>query len=187
MTNSSNSNRRVLLMGAALAAGITGAGVAWWREQRQASERDSPSSTGDAQMLAAFWALEFATPSGKNLALSSLKGKPLLINFWATWCPPCVEELPLIDSFYQANLKKGWQVLGLAVDQLSAVNTFLGKMPISFPIALAGSGGIDLSKSLGNVSGGLPFTVVLNTDGRVAQRKIGRISPQDLAAWSTIG
>ena len=73
------------------------------------------------------------------------------------------------------------------MDQLSAVNTFLGKMPISFPIALAGSGGIDLSKSLGNVSGGLPFTVILNTDGRVAQRKIGRISPQDLAAWSTIG
>ena len=108
MTNSSNSNRRVLLVDAALAAGITGAGVAWWREQRQASERDSPSNAGDAQMLAAFWSLEFATPSGKNLALSSLKGKPLLINFWATWCPPCVEELPLIDSFYQANLKNGW-------------------------------------------------------------------------------
>lgn len=186
MTNSSNSNRRVLLVSAALAAGITGAGVAWWREQRQASERDSPSNAGDAQMLAAFWSLEFATPSGKNLALSSLKGKPLLINFWATWCPPCVEELPLIDSFYQANLKNGWQVLGLAVDQLSAVNMFLGKMPISFPIALAGSGGIDLSKSLGNMSGGLPFTVVLNTNGGVAQRKIGRITPQDLAAWATI-
>ncbi len=186
MANPSNLNRRRLLIGAALASGLAGAGIAWWREQRPAALEDLPSGTSDAQVLQAFWALELATPSGKKLALSSFKGKPLLINFWATWCPPCVEELPLIDSFYQKNLKNGWQVLGLAVDQFAAVNSFLGKMPLSFPVALAGLAGIEMSKSLGNLSGGLPFTVVLSASGNIAQRKIGRITLEDLTAWSTI-
>lgn len=186
MVDSSNSSRRRWVVGAALAAGLAGAGVAWWREQRRAASDDLPSRASDAEVLATLWALELAMPDGKTLALSSLKGKPLLINFWATWCPPCVEELPLIDGFYQANFKNGWQVLGLAVDQLAAVNTFLGKMPISFPIALAGLAGIEMSKSLGNVSGGLPFTVVLNAGGKIAQRKIGRVTPEDLTAWLTL-
>ena len=167
-------------------AALAGTGIAWWREKRQAALEDLSSGTSDAQVLKALWALELATPDGKKLALSSFKGKPLLINFWATWCPPCVEELPLIDAFYQANLKNGWQVLGLAIDQPATVNTFLGKMPITFPVALAGSAGIELSKSLGNLSGGLPFTVVLNAGGKVAQRKIGRVKPEDLIAWATL-
>ena len=77
----------------------------------------------------------------------------------------------------------GWQVLGLAVDQRAAVNGFLGKMPLSFPVALAGLSGVDLSKSLGNLSGGLPFTVVVGSGGAVLHRKMGRISLKDLSAW----
>ena len=127
--------------------------------------------------------LVFESPDGKSVSMASLKGKPLLINFWATWCPPCVEELPLIDRFYQENSKMGWQVLGLAVDQRAAVNGFLGKMPLSFPVALAGLSGVDLSKSLGNLSGGLPFTVVVGSGGAVLHRKMGRISLKDLSAW----
>lgn len=186
MTPTPISNRRSLLIGAAVAAGLAGAGVAWWRGQTRPALENLPSGTGNAQVLEALWALELATPAGNKLALSSLRGKPLLINFWATWCPPCVEELPLIDGFYQANLKNGWQVLGLAVDQLIAVNAFLGKTPVSFPLALAGPAGIELSKSLGNLSGGLPFTVVIGARGNLVQRKIGRITPQDLVTWSAL-
>lgn len=182
----SDSNRRRLLFGAAIASGLVGAGVAWWRGQAQKVSEGALSNQGDAQALAAFWALTLVTPSGKELAVSSLRGKPLLINFWATWCPPCVEELPLIDAFYQKNTVNGWQVLGLAVDQPAAVNAFLGKMPLKFPIAMAGLAGIEMSKSFGNLSGGLPFTVVLNSSGNIAQRKIGRVSVDDLAAWSTV-
>jgi thiol-disulfide isomerase/thioredoxin len=118
------------------------------------------------------------------LALVTLRGRPLLVNFWATWCPPCIEELPLLSSFFQQNRAKGWQVLGIAVDQPDAVNRFLARSPVSFAVAMAGMAGLELSKSLGNLSGGLPFTVVLTADGEVAHRKIGRVTEADLSAWS---
>ena len=158
-------------------AALAGAGYVWWRL--------SPHEVAD-DAVASLWALNFTTPGGAQLAMQSLRGKPLLINFWATWCPPCVEELPLIDAFYRQYSAKGWQVLGLAIDQPSAVRTFLGRTPVSFPVGLAGLGGTELGKALGNLSGGLPFTVVLDARGSVVQRRMGRISDADLAQWSRI-
>ena len=173
---SATSTRRWLLGGVAGAATLCGAGLAWWT----GSKVDGNALPGD------FWQLKFDTPSGQTLGMSSLRGQTLLLNFWATWCPPCVEELPLIDSFYLENSKKGWQVLGLAVDQLAAVNGFLAKAPVKFPIALAGISGVALTKSLGNLAGGLPFTVVLGRDGSVLHRKMGRVTPDDLRAWAAL-
>jgi len=169
--------RRLVLGGAAAAAGLAGAGLAWWRYQPHAVA---------AGAQAALWHLSFETPSGTQLALAPLRGKPLLINFWATWCPPCVEELPLLDRFYRENSVNGWQVVGLAVDQPTPVKAFLGKMPLSFPVGLAGLDGTDLGKSLGNLSGALPFTVVLNARGDIAQRKMGKVSEADLQQWAKL-
>lgn len=173
--------RRVIFGTVAACAALGGASLAWWQQPPAADQ-------GSDDVLAAskFWTLEFESPDGKSVSMASFKGKPLLINFWATWCPPCVEELPLIDRFYQENSKTGWQVLGLAVDQRAAVNGFLGKMPLSFSIALAGLSGVDLSKSLGNLSGGLPFTVVVGSGGAVLHRKMGRVSLEDLSAWQQL-
>ncbi len=118
--------------------------------------------------------------------MASFKGKPLLLNFWATWCPPCVEELPLLDGFYKQNASNGWQVLGLAIDQPSAVRNFLTKMPLSFAIGLAGLEGTDLVKSMGNLSGALPFTVVFGQSGQLLHRKMGLVSAADLSQWQTL-
>ena len=190
MANSSaakaDSSRRTLLTSAGVAASLAGAGLAWWFGQTPLDGEGASSRQSDIAALAVLWSLKLATPTGENLALSSLKGKPSLINFWATWCPPCIEELPLIDAFYRENRKNGWQVLGLAVDQLAAVTSFLNKMPIAFPVVLAGAAGIEISKSLGNLSGGLPFTVVLSSSGNVVQRKIGLVTSQDLTAWAKL-
>lgn len=173
----SRSRRRWLMGAVAGAAALGGVGLAWRTYQPQ-----TMSSTAETGL----WQLEFAAPDGTPLSMASMRGKPLLLNFWATWCPPCVDELPLLSSFYRENSAKGWQVLGLAVDQPDPVKRFLAKSPVAFPVALAGVPGVEVSKSLGNLSGGLPFTVVLGSDGVVAHRKMGKITPDNLRAWALL-
>ncbi len=175
--NRSSGRRRWLLGAVAAAAALAGAGLAWRRYQPQAM-----SPVAEAEL----WQSEFATLDGSPLRMAALRGKPVLLNFWAPWCPPCVEELPLLSAFYQEHSAKGWQVLGLAVDQLVPVQRFLAKAPVPFPVALAGLRGVEISKSLGNLSGGLPFTVVLGSDGQVAHRKMGQVTPDDLRAWALL-
>lgn len=168
--------RRALLYASVGAvAALAGAGVAWWKWDPRQTARDVATE---------FWPLSFETPAGTTLAMQTLRGRPLLLNFWATWCPPCVEELPLLDGFYKQNAAKGWQVLGLAIDQPSAVRAFLQRTPVTFPVALAGLGGTELAKAFGNESGGLPFSVVIDVSGEVRERRIGRVTAADLSNWS---
>ena len=170
-----SAGRRGLLVGAAVAAAAAGAGLALWRSD---GDTFKPAPAGPDTAL---WSQSFDTPSGTPLALQSLRGKPLLVNFWATWCPPCIEELPLLDAFYRENKTNGFQVLGLAIDQPSAVKRFLEKTPLGFPVALAGLGGTELGKSLGNLTGALRFTVVFGANGSVLHRKMGKVSSEELA------
>jgi thiol-disulfide isomerase/thioredoxin len=168
------SRRRWLVGAVAGAATLGGIGLAWQRMEK----------TPIPQALdPAFWQLQFATPTGSTLATLSLRGKPLLLNFWATWCPPCVEELPLLSSFYTANVSNGFQLLGLAVDELDPVTRFLAHSPVPFPVALAGMSGLQLSKSLGNLIGALPFTVMIDRNSQVIHRKMGKVNPADLRSW----
>ncbi|MDO8280308.1 MAG: TlpA disulfide reductase family protein [Sulfurimicrobium sp.] len=169
--------RRLLYSGVAAAAGLAGAGLAWWRWSAQ------PESAG---ATAAFWVTRFTSPEGAALPMSAFRGRPLLVNFWATWCPPCVDELPMVDAFYRQKKANGMQVLGIAVDKVDAVQAFLRRTPVSFPIAMAGLPGADLSRSLGNAAGGLPYTVVFGSDGVLRHRKIGQLSPADLSRWADV-
>ena len=168
--------RRWVLGGVAGAAMAAGVGGAWWREQM------ASSATADA-LDGGFWAQRFERPEGGELAFAALRGKPLLVNFWATWCPPCIEELPMIDRFYRDQAVNGWQVVGLAIDQPSAVRKFLARAPVRFPVGLAGLEGTDLVRKLGNTGGGLPFTLVVSPGGVVAARKMGKLEASDLEAW----
>ncbi len=167
--------RGLLMAGIALGAALAGGGLAWRRLQ--------PAATSEGAVQA-LWSQSFDRPDGGSLTMAGLRGRRLLINFWATWCPPCIEELPLLDAFHREHAPKGWQVIGLAIDQPSAVRKFLARTPVGFPIGLAGMAGTDLGKSLGNLSGGLPFTVVIGQEGRILQRKMGKLSAEDLVQWA---
>jgi thiol-disulfide isomerase/thioredoxin len=175
--NPSRNRRRWLLGAVAGAAALGGIGLAWRTYLPQPMSLTAES---------ALWSLEFATPDGGLLRMAALRGKPVLLNFWASWCPPCVEELPLLSRFYQENSANGWQVIGLAVDQLEPVKRFLLHSPVTFPVAMAGVPGMETSRELGNLAGGLPFTVVLGSDGMVAHRKMGKVTPDDLLAWAVL-
>lgn len=171
-------NRRTLWMGGlGAAAAAAGAGVAWWRL------RPGPV-LGEAENQ--FWASAFPDVAGTPQPMAGFRGRPLLVNFWATWCPPCVEELPLINTFYREHAARGWQVLGLAVDQAAPVSRFLARLPLDFPVALAGFAGTDLARSLGNPSGALPFSVVFAEDGAVLHRKLGKVNAEELAQWARL-
>jgi thiol-disulfide isomerase/thioredoxin len=173
----SGARRRTVLWGAVGgAAVVAGAGLSWWRQ----------SGPSVAEPVPGFWAQQWQTLQDAPLAMRQFQGRPVLINFWATWCPPCVEELPLLDRFAAAQGNKGVQVLGLAIDRKDAVIPFLQRVPLRFPVALAGLSGADLGRALGNLAGGLPFTVLIASDGAVAQRKMGRVTDEDLSAWAAV-
>lgn len=179
--SATTSRRRWLAAGVGVAAAVAGAGLAWQRLQPHAA----PAALSETET--AFWASGFNAPAGDAVAMQSFRGKPLVLNFWATWCPPCVEELPLLNGFYREQKARGWQVVGLAIDQPTAVRQFLQRLPLDFPIALGGLGGTDMARSLGNLAGGLPFTVVFGADGNILHRKMGQVTADDLKAWAQLG
>ena len=172
-----------------LAAGATG----YWWQSRSCEDPSATPPTGGGSPASSpaalgedFWALTLPQPEGPDLALSSLRGRPLLINFWATWCPPCVREMPLLDSFYQQNKSKSLQMLGIAVDGAKPVTAFLARQPVSFLVALAGAEGSGLARALGNSAGGLPYTVLADAQGRILRRQMGELQAAQLAQWGQL-
>ena len=163
--------RRALVFGGiGVAAVAAGAGVAFWRGR-------GGTATAD------LWDSDFPTPEGATLSMSSLRGKPLLLNFWATWCPPCVTEMPLLDAFAAAH--RDWNVLALAVDAPDPVRRFMSERRLRLPVALAPDVGLELGHRLGNIAGGLPFSVAFKSSGAVAHRKLGTVDDGLLKSWTS--
>ena len=124
-----------------------------------------------------------ATPpgaSGTSVPLASFKGKPVVVNFWASWCGPCVKEMPTLSAMQRDYEKKGIKFIGLGVDSEKNVNDFLKKVPVAYPVYVTGFGGADLARSFGNNAGGLPFTVVIDANGKIRSTKLGEVDPAEL-------
>lgn len=127
---------------------------------------------------APFYDLEFPDAAGQPRRVSEFLGKPMVLNFWATWCPPCVKEMPDLD--YLQSKYPGVTVVGLAVDTADNVRKFSKKVPVSYPVLVAGHGGIQLMKDMGNPRGGLPYTILFDAQGRPVQEFIGQINRDEL-------
>lgn len=165
-------SRRAALAAVGTAALAAGAWLAWRRLQ-------------PAEPTPGFWSLAFDAPDGSRIALADWQGRPLILNFWATWCPPCVREMPLLARAHAGLRSRGITLAGIAVDGAAPVREFLARQPVPYPIALAGFDGTALAARLGNRRGGLPFTVAIGRDGQVALRKLGELHEDDLPAWSS--
>jgi thiol-disulfide isomerase/thioredoxin len=129
----------------------------------------------------AFYQNAFTGMNGDTVKFSSYLGRPVVLNFWATWCPPCVKEMPDLDQLQKKHT--GISFVGVAVDTASNVNKFVQKVQVDYPLLVAGHGGIKLMRELGNDAGGLPFTVVFNAAGQPLTRILGIINPDSLDSY----
>jgi peroxiredoxin len=129
---------------------------------------------------AALLALSLPDATGKEQSIGQWRGKVVVVNFWATWCEPCREEMP---EFMRAQTEfgsKGVQFVGIAVDQAEKVDRFAKDLGLNYPTLIGGYGAVELSKTLGNRLAALPFTIVVDRQGRVAHTQLGPLKPDQL-------
>lgn len=119
--------------------------------------------------------------NGKALSLSPYKQHILLLNFWASWCGPCVREMPALSALHQKYGPQGIKFVGIGVDNTNNIAQFLRKIPVNYPIFVAGGDGADFARQLGNQVGGLPYTVLIDRQGRVRWSKLGSIDATQLS------
>ena len=103
-----------------------------------------------------------------------------MVNFWAPWCPPCVAEMPELVSLQNEMAAKNLQVVGIGIDSPSNIREFLKSTPVSYPIVIGGLEGSNLAKQMGNSQGALPYTVIINPNGKSTFTKLGKISEDEL-------
>lgn len=195
-THRAPNRRRVVGVVAALAASL-GAGVSWRTHRAPDPDNGLPSTPESGTASAAPSAppaasspgparapARLVTLDGRTLTPDDWKGRPLVLNFWAPWCGPCVKEMPELDRFSKAQGPKGALVIGLAIDEEAAVRKFLASHSIGFPICVLGFAGLSLARGLANDSNvALPFTAVFSIDGTLSHRKFGPTDVDELTHW----
>jgi peroxiredoxin len=146
--------------------------------------REGEGATRDVRGSDAGALLGVALPdaSGREQPMSQWKGKVLVVNFWATWCVPCREEMPEFVKAQQEFGSRGLQFVGVAIDEPAKVERFAAELGLNYPALIGGYGAIELSKTLGNRLGALPFTVIVDRTGRIAHTQLGPLKEASLRA-----
>lgn len=165
-----------------LLALLLGAGLGWLARNR-APTFVQPVPAGAATAAQALFELELVDLQGRRQTLAAWRGQPLLINFWASWCGPCREEMPLFAELARQPAGQGLQVLGIAWESLESAQAFAAQNPANYPLLVARNGLRDILAGLGNPAGGLPFTLLLDADGRPQAVKLGAFRGDELQRW----
>jgi thiol-disulfide isomerase/thioredoxin len=134
----------------------------------------------DRRAAAALLAVELPDAQGKVQSMAQWKGRVLVVNFWATWCVPCREEMPMFVRAQAEQGAKGLQFVGIAVDQADKVNRFAADIGLNYPTLVGGLGAMELSRDLGNRLMALPFTIILDRDGRIVHTQLGPLHDEQL-------
>lgn len=126
-------------------------------------------------------------PDGHAQSLAQWNGKLILLNFWASWCAPCREEMPLLDRAQQRLAARGLQIVGIAADSATESRAFLANHPVSYPILVddpdAVVNGRDVSAIYGNSRNVLPYSVLIDRDGRILAQHVGNFTERSLEQW----
>lgn len=172
---------RPLLMRLALAIGLAAttfaAGLYFGRGEHPAFTPEPP-----AEAVRQLLQLQLPTADGKPQPLAQWSGQVRVINYWATWCPPCREEMPEFSRLQQELGSKGVQFIGIALDSADSVQEFAAKQPTAYPLLIATPEAVGNLKNLGNSRGGLPFTLVLDRQGQARHVRLGGLNGAELAA-----
>lgn len=134
----------------------------------------------DAAAIDSLWNWPFQDLVGGEKRLSAWRGKVLVVNFWATWCEPCREEIPTLVRTQSKYAVNGLQMVGISIDSASKVQEFSKEYKVQYPLLIAGIDVIEITRNLGNKAAGLPYTVVLSRDGAIQARHLGGISESQL-------
>lgn len=152
---------------------FTAAGV-WF-----GTHRFNPIAAEPAAVTNLF-AQSLPTLTGTPQALSHWRGKRLLVNFWATWCAPCVEEIPELSALQAELGANTLQIVGIGIDSLTNIQEFSQKFQVSYPLYVGGMGGSELARQFGNQAGGLPYTVLIDANGSIMKTYLGRLKLEQL-------
>ncbi|WP_082578634.1 TlpA disulfide reductase family protein [Lysobacter sp. Root690] len=149
--------------------------------------REAPKPPADlavASRGAAMPPLQLQALDGKPMQLpQAFAGRPILINLWASWCGPCIKEMPELNRYAQSQGATGTQVVGIALDNAEDVTAFLQRVPVGYPILLDKPGPRDAGIQLGNPKGVLPYTVLIGADGKLLKQRIGPFEAGELDGW----
>lgn len=177
--------RRTILFGAGGLAAMLG--VAWFAWKSSSTRAPAANRAIGAQSAnnaavkadpAAFYEASLPDLDGQTIALRAYLGRPTVVNFWATWCAPCVQEMPYLDAIAKNSPKLSF--VGIGIDTEANIKQFISKIPVSYQLVVAGHAGISMVRALGNAAGGLPFTVLLAEDGSIFDTILGQVEPEDL-------
>jgi len=129
--------------------------------------------------------IDFALPdlNGEARQLSEWDGDLVLLNFWATWCPPCKKEMPMFQERYEQFADQGFTIVAVAVDELAETKAFINSFGIEFPILIGQDDAIAVGREYGNRIGALPYTVIIDRDGLVRETHRGEVTETDLDNW----
>ncbi|ACR27705.1 TlpA family protein disulfide reductase [Burkholderia glumae] len=168
------------LVSAAVAAVAIAGGLAAGHWVRGDAFENTAEAAPVGDPVSALWAAPVTDPDGKPQSLASFKGQKVVVNFWASWCGPCVKEMPELVALSHEYRQKGIRFVGVGVDSGQNVKAFLQKVKVDYPVVVSGYAGADLARNFGNTAGALPFTVVIDANGKVRMTKLGEIQPDAL-------
>lgn len=172
-------NKVIMVVAVAVAFGAVGAVVGIKKKE---VAPPLTSVTAPAGAVGELYAQSMNDNKGRPQALSQWKGKALVVNFWAPWCAPCVQEMPELAELSKEVGSKDIHVIGIGIDSPTNIAQFADKFKISYPLYVAGMAGTDLARKFGNDAGGLPYTVLIGADGQVRKTYLGRLKFDQLKA-----